>query len=294
MCDTAAESFAEAIASSVTVQHQRNTAEVLASHALRTRDLDMNRVNSRYSRYRMTLRSRAIAVKRRWGEAAFVLDVHSFPRDADPYGPYEVVLLDNAATPRSYTLNLRDHLVREANANVEIMRGTNNDIEDEMRAFGIPCVLFEVNESLSVTRRRALATATASWLIARATSSTPSSSSSFGVKIAAGPPPDTAGVVGAALFVLGESIVTGSPAVWYLRAAPEREGFVRICEGETPVCAHVVPLAIAREWVTRGREEEATVAGVSRSSISLCFMCAYPSPASADDDEMGGACHVPT
>jgi hypothetical protein len=214
-----------------------------------------------------------------------VLDVHSVPQDAEPYGPYEAVLLDDAAAPRAYMRALHAHLVREADARATVMRGANNDIQDEMRALGVPCVLLEVHEALPPERRDALADATARWLIAHIDRAAPVLRAP--VRLAAGPPPDASGAVGAALFVLGESIIAAAATVWCLRAAPEREGCVRLCAGATPVCEHVVPLEVAREWLTRGRTE-----GVATPQ-PLCVACVAQNAGStlqAPDD--GVACRV--
>lgn len=81
VCDVVAEAFANAVAQAVLDTHpDKDFAEVRAARALRTYDLDMNRVNSRYSHFRRALRERAVAVLLRRGNAGmFVLDVHSFP-----------------------------------------------------------------------------------------------------------------------------------------------------------------------------------------------------------------------
>ena len=145
-CDTIAVRAAQSIYDS-----QRGVffyATVVAASTPRA-TCDLNRDACRNHPWRAHVRrviSEALSSTGR-NPTVFVLDVHSFPPDAEGWSAYEVVLLDDDPTPTAYTESLARRLKR-AGVAVAIGRGRDNDIQDEARAAGHKSVLVEFNERL--------------------------------------------------------------------------------------------------------------------------------------------------
>ncbi len=152
-CDTIAVRAAQSIYDS-----QRGVffyATVVAASTPRA-TCDLNRVACRNHPWRAHVRRVIVeSLSADFGRkpTVFVLDVHSFPPDAEGWSAYEVVLLDDDPTPTAYTESLGRHLKR-AGVAVAIGRGRDNDIQDEARAAGHKSVLVEFNERLGRDARR--------------------------------------------------------------------------------------------------------------------------------------------
>lgn len=121
---------------------------------------DLNRIQCRDHPWREKIRQRLRA-----GGVAFVLDVHSYPPTTPKgWAPFDLVLLDDAPAPRTYTLDFARYM-DAAGIRVAVFRGKGNDIQDEARELGVRSMLLEFNEGIGrdTDRFGVIACHVASW-----------------------------------------------------------------------------------------------------------------------------------
>ena len=146
-------------------------SRLLVGDVLRSQG-DLNRVETRNTLYRRHVRNILLSKTKGLGvAAAAVLDIHSFPYiDSFPSpdswledtindkirlllnGPPELVILDNIPAHTPWILKLVRFL-HQNNVRVDYLPGARfNDIVAESRKLGIPAVLIEFYEGLSIPR----------------------------------------------------------------------------------------------------------------------------------------------
>ncbi len=115
---------------------------------------DLNRKNARENPYRKGLLD---FVKSNTKEILFVLDVHSYPDDHEPWKDYLLVVLDDSVEGRERPEIYSEEFVRFMNSTgtrTLLARGKNNDIHEQMRENGKKSFLLEFNEALTADRER--------------------------------------------------------------------------------------------------------------------------------------------
>lgn len=124
-------------------------------------DGDENRRRSIHSPYRKLIREVASEHKE---NIVIVLDIHSYPDEEIDWGRYELVILDDAESPKNYTESLLSDL-SIGHIPAKIIRGGDNSIEDDMRDnFRLDCVLLEFRESLTSERINYISDVIVTWI----------------------------------------------------------------------------------------------------------------------------------
>ncbi len=111
-------------------------------------DMDKREVDARNHLYRRGIRDFVIGYSR---NVQFVLDVHSYPPDHEPWMDYTLVVLDDGFSAASYSVDLAKFM-NDAGVRTLLQRGRDNDIHVEMRELGKKSVLLEFNETLLSNR----------------------------------------------------------------------------------------------------------------------------------------------
>lgn len=148
-CDTMAQFAAENLKSKIKFSVVHLPSNHFRDH------IDLNRIESRNTDYRNTLRQHLNSTK-------FLIDIHSAPPGV--YGvKANLIIIDNSPGTM-YGQNLETYL-RQSGINVTRLLGANyNDITEEARALGVPALLFEYEETLNPNEIEAINTAIANWV----------------------------------------------------------------------------------------------------------------------------------
>jgi len=121
---------------------------------------DLNRKNRKLG-FRPKLRK--YVFEKIFTERLFVLDVHSYPPTYKKTRDLDCYLLDDDYPFKKYSIKFVEFM-KKSGVKIKILRGKNNDIMDEMREFGIPCFLIEVNERLNKKELTEICELISKWL----------------------------------------------------------------------------------------------------------------------------------
>ncbi len=152
-CDTSASPFARMLEAKL-IESGRNVVTMYGD--INRLEVDLNRVEARYTDFRVKVRKAVVGYIEKMNGLVFVLDCHSFP-DKRGYSnvrisnPDVMLLFDNVVN----FVNIFElmELLREKGIVVILVPGVRNDIIDEfnmaVKGVHVVSVLIEVNESMS-------------------------------------------------------------------------------------------------------------------------------------------------
>lgn len=140
-CDYAAESSARIIFENLETPHK-----YLELNNVPRYEYDMNRFESRKTKFRKEIR-------KKFKEADYLFDIHSFPRMKKEPFINDVYVIDDTNPPTKLSYNLVDYLT-DLGYRCKLYNGSGvNDITNEAKENGLQAILIEISEDLSHNNR---------------------------------------------------------------------------------------------------------------------------------------------
>lgn len=140
-CDYAAESSARII-----FDNLKTPDKYIVLNNIPRYECDMNRFESRKTNFRKEIR-------RKFKEANYLFDIHSFPEMKKEPFINDVYVIDDTNPPTKLSHNLVDYLI-DSGYRCKLYNGSGvNDITNEAKENGLQAVLIEISEDLSYNIR---------------------------------------------------------------------------------------------------------------------------------------------